>query len=111
VGYYSNHQFNVMKRSKIYLGITASLLAIVGIAAAKAHKSTTAVRGYYTNPLGHACTLQSSPSFYTIGAAGRVAGDGFTKIATAGNGTVLHQNKLSSAGACISAPLYTAAHD
>jgi hypothetical protein len=36
-----------MKRSRLFLGATASLLAIAGIAAANAHRISTNVFGYY----------------------------------------------------------------
>lgn len=41
-----------MKRSRIFLGVTTTLLAIAGIAAAKAHRSDLFQRYYYTKIVG-----------------------------------------------------------
>jgi len=37
-----------MKRSRIFLGVTTALLAVAGIAAAKAHRGPTKTVYYYT---------------------------------------------------------------
>jgi hypothetical protein len=55
-----------MKRSKIFLAISGGLLAVVGIAAAKTHRSGL-TPGYYTNPntANHFCTVVSQITGYT----------------------------------------------
>jgi hypothetical protein len=64
-----NHLFTnlfkqlIMKRSKAFLALTGAVLAIVGIASAKAHRST-AVGGFYTSTRGF-CTKASNTQGYT----------------------------------------------
>ena len=50
-----------MKRSKIFLGITTGVLAVVAFTAAKTNKFSASLRqGFYTNPSGlHRCTVGS----------------------------------------------------
>ena len=58
-----------MKRSKIFLGVTTCLLAIVGIAATKTHRFTNSAFGCYpTKSVGGRCTRASAP-FFTNGSA------------------------------------------
>jgi len=65
-----------MKRSKIYLGITTGLLAIVGVAAAKAHKFSAHFAGAYgtfnanNSGLNASTCLHQSAIFYTAGNVG-----------------------------------------
>jgi len=59
-----------MKRSKIFLGITTGVLAIVAFSAAKVAKFTTTKLGYYSvgNANGAKCTLSGgSTPYYTSG--------------------------------------------
>jgi len=41
-----------MKHSRIFLGFTSTLLAIIGIAAAKAHRNDKVLQYYYTKIVG-----------------------------------------------------------
>jgi hypothetical protein len=57
-----------MKHSKIYLGITTCLLAIVGVAATKAHKFSAQASGYYSiGTSKQHCTRASVRSYFTDG--------------------------------------------
>lgn len=57
-----------MKHSKIFLGATTCLLAIVGVAATRAHKFSQTATGFYaTKSTGGACTRASVSPFYTSG--------------------------------------------
>jgi hypothetical protein len=49
----------IMKRSKIFLGVTTCLLAIAGVAATKAHYQGTITKAYYvtSNNLTHCYQL------------------------------------------------------
>ena len=53
-----------MKRSKIFLGITTGLLAIVGVTAAKARFAGISQPGYYKVSAA-GCTVKSNKSFFT----------------------------------------------
>jgi hypothetical protein len=56
-----------MKRSKIFLGITTGILAVVAFTAAKTAKFTAKVAAYYSDGVGpnHACTVTANASYYT----------------------------------------------
>ncbi len=61
-----------MNRSKIFLGATTCLLAVVGVAATKAHKFTTKKFGYFGTHGGAAptCNRISGHQWYTANTAG-----------------------------------------
>jgi hypothetical protein len=70
----------IMKRSKIFLGITTCILAIVGVAATKAHKFTNTKTGFFgtrSNTCAHVsqewytqgtiqCTVQYNGGIYLV---------------------------------------------
>jgi len=58
-----------MKSSKIFLGVTTTLLAVAGIAATKAHNFTNKKTGYYSTVTGSnaKCTRAGAGHFYTSG--------------------------------------------
>lgn len=62
---------NFMKRSKIFLGITTGVLAVVAFTAAKSAKFTTKVQGYITATVApFHCTLPAVANpYYTVGAS------------------------------------------
>jgi len=81
-----------MKRSKIFLGATTALLAIAGIAAAKAHRAPSATVYYFTKvaagthqcfkfPLQTKCTLNGPEAICRFNAAGSLY-TLYTKIQT-----------------------------
>lgn len=53
-----------MKRSKLLLGMTTCILAVVALVALKSTSFTTKSPGYYAGPSG-ACTLACGASFFT----------------------------------------------
>jgi hypothetical protein len=54
---FQKNKFHFMKRSKVFLGVTASLLAVVGFAATKSHFNPVTA-AYYTALEGNSpCTL------------------------------------------------------
>jgi hypothetical protein len=58
-----------MKRSKLFLGVTTCLLAVIGVAATKAHKFSQKLPGYFgtrSNTCGHI----SKQTFFTQAAVG-----------------------------------------
>ena len=79
-----------MKRSKIFLGVTASVLAVVAFAAAKTARFTAFRAGYYTNPIGaHHCTLSGNISGYVtkVGSADRLKASGGQLLYSFHNGS------------------------
>ena len=56
-----------MKRSKIFLGLTTGLLAVVAFTAAKVAKFTNKHAPYFTNPSSGFCTLAASGTYFTRG--------------------------------------------
>ena len=90
-----------MKRSKIFLGITTGLLAVVGVVAAKERWNHNRLTGFYTSS-GTNCTA-SAGLFYTVNSAGS------TVIATSGGGQLLFTVK--HAGYCSGKVLYTQPKD
>ena len=57
-----------MKRSKLFLGITTGLLAVVAFTAAKTAKFSNLTNAYYTNGApSHHCVIKASLRFYTQG--------------------------------------------
>jgi len=55
-----------MKRSKIFLGITTGVLAVVAFTAAKTAKYSHSARGYYS-VTQNKCTVPANQSFLTTG--------------------------------------------
>jgi hypothetical protein len=58
-----------MKRSKVFLGLTTCLLAVVAVAATKAHKFFTDTKLGYYRPAGGStpCVLDNNKAWYTYG--------------------------------------------
>jgi hypothetical protein len=87
-----------MKRSKIFLGITTGVLAVVAFTAAKSAKYFTGfVNAYYTGS-NHHCTLSAGASalYYTAGTS--------TDEAKLGSGQRLYEK---NSGAACAVPLFT----
>jgi hypothetical protein len=60
-----------MKRSKMFLGMTTCLLAVVAVAATKAHKFfTTTHNGFYRPTATSACIADNAKAWYTFGSPG-----------------------------------------
>jgi len=90
-----------MKRSKFFLAGTSFLLAIVGVAAAKAHRNT-AVTGFYKN--GGNCNLASQTKGFTV----NHKTTSVLKHTTGGvSGNFTLYSKSSNTPSCIGSPLYT----
>jgi hypothetical protein len=84
-----------MKRSKIFLGMTTCLLAVVAVAATKAHKFFTNTKlGYYKPIVNGACVLDNNYAWYTYGVSG--THDAITKGSPSGTRTVF--TNLNCAG-------------
>ena len=91
-----------MKRSKIFLALTTGLLAVAGVAAAKAHWNAFTKPGYYTSSR-LLCTVVAS-SYYTVGSK-------FASSATAKVGSHKLFTVRRTTAECSGAVLYTAAKD
>jgi hypothetical protein len=90
-----------MKRSKIFLGITACALAIVAFASAKSAKYFgRTVKAYYSVSNGK-CTLFGNAQFFTKVAPGSGSLQG--KVLRQGNEVLVYSY---SASACVH-PIYT----
>ena len=97
-----------MKRSKIFLGLTTAVLAVVGVAAAKKHTNTTR---FYVTTGGTWCTSKTSicvkttapanQCFFTFDPGGGQAG---TQYSLYTKGPV---GSFPSGSACTNALLYT----
>ena len=87
-----------MKRSKIFLGVTTGVLAVVAFTAAKSAKFTTRVHGYITRSSSLKCTLAVTNEYYTVGQSNT---SGYAKTSTGGRTIFEYQ-----AGSCLN-PLYT----
>ena len=93
-----------MKRSKIYLGVTTCLLAIVGVAAARAHKFSAQHHGFYgTQKSGgtNGTCLHLSAVFSTQGSTPAVTKTGanypvYTKSNTSGCTQSISNSRLYS---------------
>ena len=86
-----------MKRSKIFLGITTGVLAVVAFTAAKSAKFTHKVEGYITSTNGK-CTLPAvAANYWTVGA-------NLAKTSAFGAKTIFEYN--NSVDPCVK-PLYT----
>ena len=91
-----------MKRSKIFLGITTGVLAVVAFTAGKTTKFSTSIRaGYYTNPGNLKCTLAGGAAYSTLN-----VGSGFNQATAAGN----FLYSYNSGSTCIK-PLFTDKQD
>ena len=55
-----------MKRSKFFLALTTCVLAIVAVAAAKAHKFSGKTRGYITSANSGVCSVTLLVSYFTL---------------------------------------------
>jgi hypothetical protein len=91
-----------MKRSKMFLGLTTGILAIVGIAAAKSHKSTVRTGFYWTGGSSSKCTKVSS----TVGVTHTSTEKGTTVLKTSGH-TVFSVARTLNGQQCNSNKLYT----
>ena len=85
-----------MKRSKVFLGVTTGILAIVGVAAAKSSKFTNKLKGWYSTGDNAGCINHCAVSYFTVN-----SGQG--RIATCGTHTLY--SRFSSV--CNSNPLLT----
>ena len=86
-----------MKRSKIFLGLTTGVLAVVAFTAAKSAKFSHKVQGYITGSSGLRCTLAANANpYYTVG------GPNVAKTAVNGQKTIFEYKQ----GTCAS-PLFT----
>ena len=77
-----------MKRSKLFLGATTALLAIVGIMSAKAHKTFIGLR-YYS--LAHNCTRAIHNELAKTAGPGLVIG--FTKYGISCDGQPVYHGE------------------
>jgi len=69
-----------MKRSKLFLGITTGILAVVAFTAAKSAKFSNFQNAYYSNG-SRQCTLEASLQFYSVSASPIQATSGLPKHA------------------------------
>ena len=88
-----------MKRSKIFLGVTSGILAIVGVAAAKSSKFTHKLKGFYSLGDQQGCINQCNVSYYTVN-------NGLANFATCDTRTL-----YSRSGICNSNLLFTGSDD
>jgi hypothetical protein len=93
-----------MKRSKIFLGITTGVLAVVAFTAAKTAKFGTIKHGYYTNGSGKCSVNGNAGSFFTI------QFNGTANRAKTSEGSKLLFASHPAGGGCV-VPLYTNAND
>lgn len=90
-----------MKRSKVFLSLTGSILAIAGIAATKAHR-TPLQPGFFTNAITNRCTASSSAQGFTA-----TTGSGNIVTTIVGSKHVALYSKPNVSGLCNGKLLYT----
>ena len=61
-----------MKRSKLFLGISACVLAIVAFTAAKTAKFSNLRTAYYHSSVLNLCTIKASLLFYSVAGVGAI---------------------------------------
>ena len=61
-----------MKRSKIFLGISTGVLAVVAFTAAKSAKFSNLRNAYYAKSGSSICTVKASLQFYSVAASGAI---------------------------------------
>jgi len=86
-----------MKHSKIFLGATTCVLAVVALAATRAHKFTSKKTGFYVTNANHATCAHQSVAWFTQG----------TKQAETKSQKYLVYTQLRTAATCSGNVLYS----